>query len=191
MMKIKSLLLAAFSLCLCATAAYAKEAPLPSPFGVVDFEKCIVESKQGQKEQENLKEVQEKMKKLMAEKEAEVTTISTNLENPEFIDGISPEAEQKLKQKMQVLQEEQELLQNQWFQMLQQANMRFYEEMSHHVKRASRVISKEKKIPFIFQKTFCFSFPPEADMTPLVVQAMDKTFEDQNDAKIATTPTKE
>ncbi len=160
--------------CFAATYAQAKE---NWPVGTVDLEKCVTESKTGQEEQKKVKETESQMQTLLKDRQKELEKITHQLNDPDFVDSLSPEAEKELTAQYQKLSEEYGLYQNQLLQVMQQTNMQFYETMLKHVKKAATTVSKEHKMPFIIRKDLCLSFPSSADITPQIVAAMDRAFD--------------
>ncbi len=164
-----------FSLaCFAATYAQAKE---NWPVAIVDLETCVTESKTGQEEQKKVKETENQMQTLLKDRQKELEKIANQLNDPDFVDSLSPEAEKELTAQYQKLSEEYGLYQNQLLQVMQQTNMQFYETMLKHVKNAAASVSKDHKKPFIVRKDLCLSFPSSADMTPQIVTAMDRAFD--------------
>ena len=86
--------LAAASFILIAVTAMAVDNPL---IGVVNFATCITESKAGKKEQENMENMRKQMSSLIEDTEKELKEISAKFEDTEYLDSLSPKAEEDLK----------------------------------------------------------------------------------------------
>ena len=69
--------------------------------------------------------------------------------------------------------------QNQFYQVLQQANMRVIQMISTSINAASEKVAKDKKLTVIVNKDACFYYTPALDVTDLVVKAMDTTYEQE------------
>lgn len=174
MKKTQLFLLTCSILSFTAVKSFAKES---SPYGIVSFDLCITESKYGKQEQESLEKLKNQMATLMGDLEKQLTEIATKFQDADFVDSLSPEAEQEMKSRYQTLGEELNRYQNQYIQLMQQANMKLVQTMNDHVTKASERIAKKKKIPMVMREEACFHYQPELDITTEVVAEMDKTFD--------------
>jgi outer membrane protein len=145
--------------------------------GIVNFATCMTESKTGKKEQASFESLKKQMTTLLEDTEKQLTEISTKFNDPEYMDGLSPEAEEELKNKARMLNEEMNRYQNQYYQVLNQANMKILQAMSGHIQAASEKVAKEKQLTMVINKEACFFFTPVHDVTSLIVAEMDKTFD--------------
>ena len=109
--------------------------------------------------------------------EKELKEISTKLEDSEFLDSLSPKAEEELKARFQSLNDDLSRYQGQFYQVMQQANMQLVHKMSSQIARASEKVAKDKKIDYVINKEACFYFRPELELTQQVIAEMDKNFE--------------
>ncbi len=148
-------------------------------FGIVDFGHCIMESKHGKKEQSGLDALKNQIQSLLEDAEKQLTEVSNKLQDQDYMDSLSPEAENELKARYQALSEEMARYQNQYYQVLNQANMKVVQTMSGHVSQAAQEIAKELKIPLVVQKEAAYYYDPNFDMTQLVIERMNQDFENQ------------
>ncbi|NBO23938.1 MAG: OmpH family outer membrane protein, partial [Chlamydiae bacterium] len=88
-------------------------------------------------------------------------------------------AEMELRGRHQAIAEELNRYQNQYYQVLQQANMRVMQTMSQHITQASQEVAKEMKIPLVVSKEAAFYYDPNFDMTQIVIEKMNKDFDVQ------------
>ena len=109
--------------------------------------------------------------------EKELKEISTKLEDSEYLDSLSPKAEEELKARFQTLNEDLSRYQGQFYQVMQQANMQLVHKMSAQIARASEKVAKDKKIDYVINKEACFYYRPDLDMTQQVITEMDKNFD--------------
>jgi len=144
--------------------------------GVVNFVSCVTESKVGKQEQASFESLKKQMLNLLEDTEKQLTDINTKLNDKEYLDGLSPEAEDEMKGKFRHLNEELGRYQNQYYQVLNQANMKLIQVMSTNINNASERVAKEKHLGMIVNKDACFFYAPQLDVTNLVVAEMDKTF---------------
>lgn len=164
-----------------ATTSYAAE---NSAIGVVNFSSCIVESKAGKKEQENMENIRKQMSTLIEDTEKEVREISAKFEDTEFLDSLSPKAEEEMKLKYQTLQEDLNRYQNQFYQVLQQAQYQLYQKLSGNIAKAAEAVAREKNLDYVINKEACFYIRSDLDVTDSVVGEMDRFF-DQEAKKVA------
>lgn len=169
----RKIILSAFTaLTLSAVAAEA-------PFGVVNFATCVTESKAGKKEQENMESIRNQMSSLMEQTEKELKEISAKFEDTEYLDSLSPKAEEELKVKFQTLQEDLSRYQNQFYQVMNHANYQMVQKMSGAIGQAAKKVAEEKHLTYVFNKEACFFVHPDLDFTSAVVSELDKSFDEQ------------
>ncbi len=170
----KFFLSAATTFGLIAASAIAAENPL---IGVVNFATCISESKTGKKEQENMESMRKQMSTLIEDTQKEIDEISTKFEDPEYLDSLSPKAEEDLKVRFQALQEELGQYQNQFYQVLNHANYQMIQKMSGNIAKAAEKVASERHLDYIMNKEACFYIRSDLDVTTQVIGEMDKSFE--------------
>lgn len=146
--------------------------------GIVNFTSCITESKVGKKEQESLETIKNQMTALIKDIENQLNDISSKFSDPDYLDGLTPEGENEQKMKFQALKEEYDRYQNQFYQVMQQANMKLVQTVSSYVNSATDKIAKTKNLALVVNKDACFSFKESFDITQDVINEMDKVFED-------------
>ncbi len=164
------------------TGAFASEAK--SSVGIVNFTNCMTDSKTGKQEQASFESLKTQMTSLLEDSEKQLTELSTKFNDPEYMDGLSPEAEEEMKVKFRSLSEEMNRYQNQYYQVLNQANMKIVQTMGAHIQEASEQVAKNKKLTVVMNKEACFFHAAALDVTGLVIAEMDKAFELRN-AKVA------
>ncbi len=156
------------------SSAFAADAP---SIGVVNFAHCVTDSKLGKQEQNAFDNLKKQMSTMLEETEKQLNDITAKFNDPEYLDGLSPEAEQELKNKFRMLSEEMNRYQNQYYQVLNQANMRIVQTIGNGINSASEKIAKDKKLTVIVNKDACFYISPTLDVTNEVVLEMDKNFD--------------
>ncbi len=159
------------------TAAVAAE-PAPN-YGVVNFGTCVSDSKLGKQEQASFETLKKQMTTLLEDTEKQLNELSAKFNDPEFLDGLSPEAEEELKTKFRTLNEELGRYQNQYYQVMNQANMRIMQTMQVNINTAAEKVAKDKKLTMVVNKDACFYFTPGLDVTTLVIAELDKTFAEE------------
>ncbi len=156
-------------------------------FGVVNFSKCVTESKYGVQEQESFNKVKTQMSDIITDLEKQLQEIANKFNDSEFLDSLSPEAEQELKGKFQMLSEEYNRYQNQSMQVLNQANMKMMQTINQYVTEASNQVAKDKKLNFVFREEALLSYSPSSDITASVVKVMDTSFDKMDKGATAQT----
>jgi len=154
-----------------------------SDIGIVNFGTCLSESKIGKKEQGNIEALRKQMSAMMTETENKLRDLDAKFADSEYLDSLSPQAEEEMKATHQSLQEDLGRYQQQFYQMIQGANYQLVQKMSNSISAASEKIAKQKKFKYVINKEACFYVGSDLDVTPLVIQEMDKTFELENKDK--------
>lgn len=148
-------------------------------FGIVNFSTCVTDSKIGKEEQTNFDNMKKQLGAHLEETEKQINDLSMKFNDPEYMDGLSPEAEDEMKNKMRMLSEEMNRYQNQYYQMLNQANMRIIQVLSTSINTASEKVAKEKKLSMVINKDACFYYAPNLDITTQVISEMDKSYDQE------------
>jgi len=144
---------------------------------VVNFTTCVQESKFGKKEQQNFENLRKQMVSMIEESQKELQELSQKLEDPEYIDSLSPKAEEELKLKFQTKNQDIARIQNQYYQVLQQANMQVMQKLNDNVSKASEAVAIKKNLGVVINKEACFYYKPNIEVTNLVISEMDKNYE--------------
>ncbi len=165
-------LLAIFGLC---TSGFSA-APQPS-VGVVNFTNCMTESKLGQEEQKSFESLKSQMTSLVEDTEKQLTEMAGKFNDAEYMDGLSPEAEDEMKTKYRTLNDEMGRYQQQFYQVMQQANMKIMQTLAANIQEASEKVASDKKLTMVMNKEACFFSAPTLDVTNLVIAEMDRSFE--------------
>lgn len=145
--------------------------------GVVNFTSCVAESKYGKQEQENFEALRKQMGSMIEGTENQLRELSSKFEDTEYLDSLSPKAEEELKTKFQALQEELARYQNQFYQVLQQANHQMVQKISQSIATAAKDIAEKNKLDYVINKEALFYIRPDLDVTTQVISKMDESFE--------------
>lgn len=151
--------------------------------GVVNFATCITDSKAGKKEQENFESIRKHMADLMEDADKELKDIASKFDDPEYLDSLSPKAEEDLRSKFQTRQEDLARYQYQFNQMMSQAQMQMIHKMNSMISKAAEKIANEKHLDYVMNKEACFYIRPDFEVTSLVISELDKGFELDEKAK--------
>jgi outer membrane protein len=168
------------------TGSFAAETQ--NDVGIVNFATCIADSKLGKQEQASFETLKKQMSSLLEDTEKQLNDLSAKFNDPEFLDGLSPEAEEEMKNKFRTLNEELNRYQNQYYQVLNQANMRVIQTLSTGINTAAERVAKDKKLSMVVNKEACFYCIPTLDVTDFIITEMDKNFDTEAKKQAAATP---
>lgn len=158
------------------TAPLAAEVAAPK-VGIVNFKKCVEESKIGKAERENFDEMRRQMESALEEKESRLQDLARKFSDPDYVDGLSPEAEAKAKEEYGGLSQEMGQLQQQYYQMLNQANFKVVQKISDEVAAAARTAASNQALTLVLNEESSFYYADALDITTDVVAIMDRNFE--------------
>lgn len=183
MKKYKSLLtlLSAIGLMTTAAPAFAATAAVdankPVKIGVVNFKECVETSKLGKQEQVSFDNLKKQMETVLEEKEKSLNDMASKLNNEDYLDSLTAEAETELKRKFRALNQELNQQQGQYYQALNQANMKVVQKLQDVIAKASEKAAKDLGLDIMLNDEGTFYFSRAYDVTSKVVAAMDEMFE--------------
>lgn len=148
--------------------------------GFVNIRTCVDKTKLGKKERNAFEQLKEQLGKNLEKTQKEIQDLGKKLEDQDFLDSLSPAAETELNQKLNTMSQEFARYQNQYYQLLQQANYKMLQEMQREVARASEKVRDRMKLSFILNEESAFAFSPSDNVTDAVMQEMDRQFELEN-----------
>jgi outer membrane protein len=145
--------------------------------GIVNFSTCLSESKAGRKEQGNIENLRKQMTSMMEDAENKLKDLDAKFKDTEYLDSLSPQAEEEMKTNYQALQEDLGRYQQQFYQLMQGANYQLVHKMSNHIASASEKIAKQNNLDCVVNKEACFYTHSDFDVTSLVIQEMDRAYD--------------
>lgn len=145
--------------------------------GLVNFKTTVEKSKYGKKEQEHFESLKKQMESVLEEKEKALSDISNKLNDSDYMDGLSADAEKELKHKYRTLGQEMAQHQQQYMQILNQANMKILQGLHDKVNEASKIVAAEKKLDLIINDETTFYHSSMYDVSESVRIELDKMFE--------------
>jgi Skp family chaperone for outer membrane proteins len=153
--------------------AFAKDASI----GVVNFQTCIMESKYGKYEQEQLEKVKKQWSSLIEDTEKQFKEVSSKLEDTEYLESLSADAKKELQEKQQSLGNDLSKYQSQLYQMLNQAQYFFIQKMFANISKASEEVAKKNDLKMLLNKEVFFYYAEDdMDQTNKVITEMDAMF---------------
>ena len=117
--------------------------PADSSFAIVNFASCASDSKLGKSERENFEVLRKQVTSMIENTEKEIKEITTKFEDTEYLDSLSPKAEEELKAKYQSLNQDLSRYQNQFYQVLQHAQMQLMQKINTNVAKVAKKIAEE------------------------------------------------
>lgn len=182
----KLLLLSCLSLALF-TRLEAKD--IESSIGIVNFKVCVEKSKIGKAEQSAFEALKDQMVSVLEKTEKELEDIANKLGDEDHLESLSQEGQNDLKSKFQMLNQELARYQNQYYQILNQANFKLISELNGKVADAAASVAKNKNLALILNDEATFYKLPSLEVTNEVIVELDKRFDaDEKEAQKATTP---
>ena len=153
--------------------------------GFVNFKTCIERSKHGQYEKNNFEALKKQMSDALEKTDKELEEIAKKIEDQDYMDGLSPSAEEELKQKFQMLSQEYGRYQNQFYQLLNQANYKMLQTLHDEVSLAAEKVRDKNKLSLLLNEESTFAHISSLDFTQAVVEQMDSQFERENNGVAA------
>lgn len=146
-------------------------------FGFVNFKEVIEKSKIGKQEQGSFDSLKDQMEKVLEEKDKELNELASKFNDPDYMDTLSPEAENDLKHKFRLLTQDMNEKQSQFYQALQSAQAKIMAKIAESVSKASVTVAKTKKLDAIFNQDATFYMADSLNISADVVKEMDTVFE--------------
>lgn len=156
---------------------------VPVSVGIVNLKECVEASKLGKSEQAAFESLKDQMMAILEKTEKELDDIAKKLSDQEYMDSLSQEAETELKNRFQALSQELARYQNQYYQILNQANFKLVQELTTKVGDAAAAVAKTKNVSLVVNEDATFYFDPSFEITKDVVVELDKRFDAEEAAK--------
>lgn len=158
------------------TLGYAALQAEELKMGFVNFKSCMEQSAQGKQEQGTFEALKKQMQESLEKTDKELNEIATKLQDQDYMDGLSPSAEEELKTRFQSLSQEFGRYQNQYYQILNQANFQMLQALHAQVSTAAEKVRQRKELALIMNEDSVFAFADSLDVTSEVVEEMDRRF---------------
>lgn len=144
--------------------------------GVVNLKSCFEGSKLGKQEQSRFEQIKKQLESTIEAKEKELNEMAPKFSD-EYLDTLSPEAEAELKGKYQRLAQDLSQQQNQYYNMLNQANYQIVQTVSESVAEAAKKVAAGKGLDLTINEDVCFFHNPALDISKEVIVEMDAQFD--------------
>lgn len=163
--------------------AAAADAPAQLKVCIVNFKTCVDQSKIGKEEQSSFEALRKQMESALGDKEKIMNDYANKLNDADYLDSLSPEAETDLKRKSRALNQELQQIQGQFYQTLSQANMKIVQNLQEAVGQASKVVAEKKNIDLIVNEETAFFVNAKYDISNDVIAEMDHQYEKEQESK--------
>jgi outer membrane protein len=176
-MELKKIIRTSLAFILVALCAFSFAGNDDLKIGVVDFRTCIEKSYLGQAEQQKLEAMRNEMVISLESKEKQLTAVLDKLKKPEYLDTLSPKAEEDLQKEYAALSEEIQVYQNQAYQALNQAQMKMFQSINEQIAKSAEYLAREHHLDLVLNQETCFYFKRPLEMTQLVIQELNRHFQ--------------
>ncbi len=153
--------------------------------GFVNFKSCLEKSKHGQNEKNAFEALKKQMAEALEKTDKELESIAKKLEDQDYMDGLSPTAEEELKMKFQGLSQEYSRYQNQFYQLLNQANYKMVQTLHDEVSIAAEKVRDKNNLSLLLNEESAFAHISSLDFTQFVIEQMDRNYEIENSEAVA------
>ncbi|MGE3954498.1 MAG: OmpH family outer membrane protein [Parachlamydiales bacterium] len=168
------------------TAAHAdlsSTMPKVQMIGILDFQQCVDNSKEGKEQGEQLKSIEAQLSSTIQETEKGLQEIIQKAQDPDYRDSLSPEAEREMLQRGQMLHGQLQEQRQQFYQIMQQAEMQVIQQLRVGVARAAGVVAKKYNLDLVLPENATFYFKSGMDITKDVITELDKQFDQDKKQK--------
>lgn len=145
--------------------------------GTVNLKTIADKSKFGKHEREIFEAMQKQMESILKEKEKKLTDLATKLQDEDYLDSISAEAERELKKEFRTLSQEFAQIQNQCYQTVEKANLAIMQKLADIITKSSDPVAKEKKLDLVLNESMSYFAASFLDITDPIIMQMDELWE--------------
>ncbi len=145
--------------------------------GVVNFKLVVEESKYGKLEQGNFETLKKQIEGVVEEKDKVRSELAAKFNDPDYIDSLSPDAENELKHKFRLINQELSQMESQFYQTLNQANVKILQKLNEMVAKAATVVASENQLNLVLNDDSCFFYGKDLDISRKVIANLDALFD--------------
>lgn len=162
-----------------AKSAPGASIPQVNRIGIVNFRRCVEDSKMGREAQTSLETLRGQLAGQLESTEKELLEIINKFDDQDHMDSLSPEAEKQMKKRYEELAGEREGKREQFMEIMNQAQGRAMQELNSQVARAAQLIAKEKGLDLVLRDEAALYYPYTIDVTTAVVVELDKVYDQE------------
>ena len=168
-------LLLFISLSLVSSPAFA--ASSTSTIGIVNLRRCLEESALGKKEAAEFEKMKKQFSNSMGKMEEELSSIYSKLQDDDYMEGLSESAATELRKKFEELSAEYNTAQGQYYQILNQSNLKRMQKIMDEVKKASEIVRVQEGLSVLLNEDVVLSIDASADKTDDIIKILDDSFQ--------------
>jgi outer membrane protein len=169
----KILILLSSALLLASCPAHADELKI----GFVNVKNCMEKSKVGVDEKNTFEALKKQMTDALEKSDKELVDLAKKLEDQDYLDSLSPAAEEELRVRFDNLSQDFSRYQNQYYQLLQQANYKMIHTLHDSISQASEEVRAKNKLTIIMNQDSAFAVASSLDVTEAVINEMNQRYE--------------
>lgn len=148
--------------------------------GIVSIRTCLEESNQGTEGRKTLESMNKQMTESLQETDKQLGEITSKLNNDDFRDSLTPEAEAELQNNYNALAQERELKRAQFSQQLSQAQMMLIQQLMEKVSAASKEVASNKGLDLVLHEDAVTYFGSQHDITKPVIAQMNSQSDEES-----------
>jgi outer membrane protein len=156
--------------------------------GIVNVENIVTETKLAKQEQSSFETMRKQFASLLEDTEKQLRDINDKLQDKDYLDGLSPEAELEMKNKFAQLNEEMQRYNQQYYQFIQQGQQKMIQIVFGGLGQAAEKIAASKGYTMILNKQACFYSAPTLDVTTDMIKEMDKNYDEEAKKQAVSAP---
>lgn len=168
-------LLLFISLSLVSSPAFA--ASSTSTIGIVNLRRCLEESALGKKEAAEFEKMKKQFSNSMGKMEEELSSIYSKLQDDDYMEGLSESAATELRKKFEELSAEYNTAQGQYYQILNQSNLKRMQKIMDEVKKASEIVRVQEGLSMLLNEDVVLAIDASADKTDDIIKILDDSFQ--------------
>lgn len=168
-------LLLFISLSLVSSPAFA--ASSTSTIGIVNLRRCLEESALGKKEAAEFEKMKKQFSNSMGKMEEELSSIYSKLQDDDYMEGLSESAATELRKKFEELSAEYNTAQGQYYQILNQSNLKRMQKIMEEVKKASEIVRVQEGLSVLLNDDVVLAIDASADKTDDIIKILDDSFQ--------------
>lgn len=168
-------LLLFISLSLVSSPAFA--ASSTSTIGIVNLRRCLEESALGKKEAAEFEKMKKQFSNSMGKMEEELSSIYSKLQDDDYMEGLSESAAAELRKKFEELSAEYNTAQGQYYQILNQSNLKRMQKIMDEVKKASEIVRVQEGLSVLLNEDVVLAIDASADKTDDIIKILDDSFQ--------------
>ena len=168
-------LLLFISLSLVSSPAFA--ASSTSTIGIVNLRRCLEESALGKKEAAEFEKMKKQFSNSMGKMEEELSSIYSKLQDDDYMEGSSESAATELRKKFEELSAEYNTAQGQYYQILNQSNLKRMQKIMDEVKKASEIVRVQEGLSVLLNEDVVLAIDASADKTDDIIKILDDSFQ--------------